>query len=81
MTAVADFMKLFSNTAMAVSADMRCNGRFHGNSITKFIAVSQSSEVVPNPARLMQRRKLFVIKPASSAVYNKYNAETLRYFR
>jgi len=24
---------------------------------------------------------LFVIKPASSAIYNKYNSEMLRYFR
>jgi iron(III) transport system substrate-binding protein len=38
-------------------------------------------DVLPNPPRLMQGRKLFVIKPASSAVYNKYNAEMLRYFR
>lgn len=38
-------------------------------------------DVLPNPARLMQGRKLFVIKPASSAIYNKYNAEMLRYFR
>lgn len=37
--------------------------------------------ILPNPARLMQGRKLFVIKPASSAVYNKYNSEMLRYFR
>ena len=29
----------------------------------------------------MQGRKLFVIKPALSAIYNKYNAEMLRYFR
>jgi hypothetical protein len=38
-------------------------------------------DILPNPPRLMQGRKLFVIKPASSAVYNKYNAEMLRYFR
>lgn len=37
--------------------------------------------ILPNPARLMQGRKLFVIKPASSAIYNKYNSEMLRYFR
>jgi iron(III) transport system substrate-binding protein len=37
--------------------------------------------VLPNPPRLMQGRKLFVINPASSAIYNKYNAEMLRYFR
>jgi len=36
---------------------------------------------LPNPPRLMQGRKLFVIKPASSAIYNKYNSEMLRYFR
>jgi len=30
---------------------------------------------------VMQGRKLFVIKPASSPVYNKDNAEMLRYFR
>ena len=29
----------------------------------------------------MQGRKLFVIKPASRAVCNKYNGEMLRYFR
>ena len=28
-----------------------------------------------------KERNQFVIKPASSAVYNKYNAEMLRYFR
>jgi len=38
-------------------------------------------EVLPAPPRLMQGRKLFVIKPASSAVYNKYNSEMLGYFR
>jgi len=38
-------------------------------------------DVLPNPARLMQGRKLFVIRPASSAIYNKYNGEMLRYFR
>jgi iron(III) transport system substrate-binding protein len=38
-------------------------------------------DVLPNPPRLMQGRKLFVIKPASSAIYNKYNGEMLRYFR
>jgi iron(III) transport system substrate-binding protein len=38
-------------------------------------------DVLPNPPRLMEGRKLFVIKPASSAIYNKYNAEMLRYFR
>lgn len=38
-------------------------------------------DILPSPPRLMQGRKLFVIKPASSAVYNKYNAEMLRYFR
>ncbi len=37
--------------------------------------------ILPNPPRLMQGRKLFVIKPASSAIYNKYNSEMLRYFR
>jgi len=37
--------------------------------------------VLPNPPRLMQGRKLFVINPASSAIYNKYNADMLRYFR
>jgi hypothetical protein len=38
-------------------------------------------DVLPNPPRLMEGRKLFVIKPASSAVYNKYNKEMLSYFR
>jgi len=38
-------------------------------------------DVLPNLARLMQGRKLFVIKSVSSAIYNKYNAEMLRYFR
>ena len=38
-------------------------------------------DVLPIPPRLMQGRKLFVIEPASSAVYNKHNAEMLRYFR
>jgi iron(III) transport system substrate-binding protein len=38
-------------------------------------------DILPNPPRLMQGRKLFVIKPASSAIYNKYNAEMLGYFR
>ena len=38
-------------------------------------------DVLPNPPRLMEGRKLFVIKPASSAVYNKYNKEMLGYFR
>jgi iron(III) transport system substrate-binding protein len=38
-------------------------------------------DILPNPPRLMQGRKLFVIKPASSAIYNKYNSEMLRYFR
>jgi len=38
-------------------------------------------DVLPNPPRLMQGRKLFVSKPASSAIYNKYNSEMLRYFR
>jgi uncharacterized membrane protein len=28
-----------------------------------------------------KERNQFVIKPASSALYNKYNAEMLRYFR
>jgi len=37
--------------------------------------------VLPNPPRLIQGRKLFVIKPASSAIYNKYNSEMLGYFR
>ena len=38
-------------------------------------------DILPNPPRLMQGRKLFVIRPASSAIYNKYNAEMLGYFR
>jgi hypothetical protein len=38
-------------------------------------------DVLPNPPRLMEGRKLFVIKLASSAVYNKYNKEMLSYFR
>jgi iron(III) transport system substrate-binding protein len=38
-------------------------------------------DILPSPPRLMQGRKLFVIKPASSAIYNKYNGEMLRYFR
>lgn len=38
-------------------------------------------DVLPNPPRLMEGRKLFVIKPASSAVYNRYNKEMLGYFR
>ena len=38
-------------------------------------------DVLPNPPRLMEGRKLFVIRPASSAIYNKYNKEMLGYFR
>ena len=38
-------------------------------------------DILPNPPKLMQGRKLFVIRPASSSIYNKYNAEMLRYFR
>jgi hypothetical protein len=38
-------------------------------------------DVLSNPPRLMQGRKLFVIKPASSAIDNTYNGKMLRYFR
>jgi ABC-type Fe3+ transport system substrate-binding protein len=38
-------------------------------------------DVLPNPPPLMEGRKLFVIKPASSAVYNKFNKEMLDFFR
>lgn len=50
-------------------------------SMRQLSRIPARKDVLPNPPRLMQGRKLFVIKPASSAVYNKYNAEMLRYFR
>lgn len=53
-----------------------------GQSVMRQLSrIPARKDVLPNPPRLMQGRKLFVIKPASSAVYNKYNAEMLRYFR
>jgi hypothetical protein len=50
-------------------------------SMRQLTRIPARKDVLPNPPRLMQGRKLFVIKPASSAIYNKYNAEMLRYFR
>ena len=50
-------------------------------SMRQLSRIPARKDILPNPPRLMQGRKLFVIKPASSAVYNKYNAEMLRYFR
>jgi iron(III) transport system substrate-binding protein len=50
-------------------------------SMRQLSRIPARKDVLPNPPRLMQGRKLFVIKPASSAIYNKYNAEMLRYFR
>jgi iron(III) transport system substrate-binding protein len=50
-------------------------------SMRQLSRIPARKDVLPNPPRLMQGRKLFIIKPASSAVYNKYNAEMLRYFR
>jgi hypothetical protein len=46
-------------------------------SMRQLSRIPARKDVLPNPPRLMQGRKLFVIKPASSAVYNKYNAEML----
>jgi hypothetical protein len=43
--------------------------------------IPAGKDVQPDPPRLMQGRKLCVIKPASSAVYNKHDAEMLVYFR
>ncbi len=51
------------------------------NSMRQLSRIPARKDVLPNPPRLMQGRKLFVIKPASSAIYNKYNADMLRYFR
>jgi iron(III) transport system substrate-binding protein len=50
-------------------------------SMRQLSRIPARKDILPNPPRLMQGRKLFVIKPASSAVYNKYNSEMLRYFR
>ena len=50
-------------------------------SMRQLSRIPARTNVLPNPPKLMQGRKLFVIKPASSAIYNKYNAEMLRYFR
>jgi iron(III) transport system substrate-binding protein len=50
-------------------------------SMRQLSRIPARKDVLPNPPRLMQGRKLFVIRPASSAIYNKYNAEMLRYFR
>ena len=50
-------------------------------SMRQLSRIPARKDVLPNPPRLMQGRKLFVIKPASSAIYNKYNGEMLRYFR
>ena len=50
-------------------------------SMRQLSRIPARKEILPNPARLIQGRKLFVIKPASSAIYNKYNSEMLRYFR
>ena len=50
-------------------------------SMRQLSRIPARKDVLPNPPRLMQGRKLFVVKPASSAVYNKHNAEMLRYFR
>jgi iron(III) transport system substrate-binding protein len=50
-------------------------------SMRQLSRIPARKDVLPNSPRLMQGRKLFVIKPASSAIYNKYNAEMLRYFR
>ena len=50
-------------------------------SMRQLSRIPARKDVLPNPPRLMQGRKLLVIKPASSAIYNKYNAEMLRYFR
>ena len=50
-------------------------------SMRQLSRIPARKDVLPNPPRLMQGRKLFVIKPASSAIYNKYNSEMLRYFR
>jgi iron(III) transport system substrate-binding protein len=50
-------------------------------SMRQLSRIPARKDVLPNPPRLMQGRKLFVIRPASSAIYNKYNAEMLRFFR
>ena len=50
-------------------------------SMRQLSRIPARKDVLPNPARLIEGRKLFVIKPASSAIYNKYNSEMLRYFR
>ena len=50
-------------------------------SMRQLSRIPARKDVLPNPARLIEGRKLFVIKPSSSAIYNKYNSEMLRYFR
>src|SRR4029077_1332456 len=41
--------------------------------MTTLTRIPAPEEFLPTPPRLIEGRKLFVIKPASSAVYNKYN--------
>ena len=51
------------------------------NTMRQLSRIPARKNILPTSPRLMQGRKLFVIKPASSAIYNKYNSEMLRYFR
>jgi iron(III) transport system substrate-binding protein len=53
-----------------------------GQTVMKSLSrIPARKDVLPDPPRLIQGRKLLVVKPASSETYSKYNAELLRYFR
>jgi iron(III) transport system substrate-binding protein len=53
-----------------------------GQTVMKSLSrIPARKDVLPDPPQLIQGRKLFVVKPASSETYSKYNAELLRYFR
>jgi ABC-type Fe3+ transport system substrate-binding protein len=43
--------------------------------------VSVRKDVPPDPPRLIEGRKLLVVKPASAEDYNRYNNEYHKYFR
>ena len=43
--------------------------------------ISVRKDVPPNPPRLIEGRKLLVVKPGSSEDYNRYNNEYHKYFR
>jgi iron(III) transport system substrate-binding protein len=53
-----------------------------GQTVMKTLSrIPARKDVLPDPPQLIQGRNLFVVKPASSETYSKYNAELLRYFR